>query len=66
MRTEYLNLLNNAPTLPDLSLKRLSKGKTAKGGRNNLGRITIRRRGGGHKRRMYLIDYKGNVGQLTE
>ena len=28
------------------------------GGRNNLGRMTIRHRGGGHKRRLRLIDFK--------
>lgn len=28
------------------------------GGRNNYGRITIRRRGGGHKRRYRIIDFK--------
>ena len=30
------------------------------GGRNNLGRITIRFRGGGHKRKYRLIDFKRN------
>ena len=30
------------------------------GGRNNLGRITSRRRGGGHKRRYRVIDFKRN------
>jgi len=29
-----------------------------KGGRNNLGRLTVRHRGGGHKRRYRLIDFK--------
>ena len=29
-----------------------------KGGRNNKGRITVRHRGGGHKRRYRLIDYR--------
>lgn len=29
-------------------------------GRNNLGRVTIRRRGGGHKRKYRLIDFKRN------
>jgi large subunit ribosomal protein L2 len=28
------------------------------GGRNNLGRMTIRHRGGGHKRRLRIIDFK--------
>ena len=30
------------------------------GGRNNRGRITMRRRGGGHKRRYRMIDFKRN------
>jgi large subunit ribosomal protein L2 len=31
-----------------------------RGGRNNLGRITVRHRGGGHKRRYRVIDFKRN------
>lgn len=31
-----------------------------RGGRNNMGRITVRHRGGGHKRRYRLIDFKRN------
>lgn len=42
---------------PEKSLLRPLK-KT--GGRNNLGRITVRHRGGGHKRRYRLIDFKRN------
>jgi len=30
------------------------------GGRNNAGRITLRRRGGGHKRQYRIIDFKRN------
>ena len=30
------------------------------GGRNNFGRITSRRRGGGHRRRYRIIDFKRN------
>ena len=30
---------------------------TKKGGRNNRGRITVRHRGGGHKRRYRIIDF---------
>ena len=30
------------------------------GGRNNRGRITVRHRGGGHKRRYRIIDFKRN------
>ncbi|MBL7222326.1 MAG: 50S ribosomal protein L2 [Candidatus Brocadiae bacterium] len=42
---------------PEKSLLRPLK-KT--GGRNNMGRITSRRRGGGHKRRYRIIDFKRN------
>ena len=31
-----------------------------KSGRNNLGRVTVRHRGGGHKRRYRIIDFKRN------
>jgi large subunit ribosomal protein L2 len=31
-----------------------------KGGRNNQGRVTVRHRGGGHKRRYRIIDFKRN------
>lgn len=42
-------------TTPERSLLRPIK---KSGGRNNLGRITTRRRGGGHKRRYRIIDFK--------
>lgn len=38
--------------------KSLTKGLTKSGGRNSQGRITSRRRGGGHKRRYREIDFK--------
>ena len=38
--------------------KSLTEGLRGKGGRNNKGRITARRRGGGHKRRYRVIDFK--------
>ena len=37
--------------------KELLEGLKKKGGRNNCGRVTARRRGGGHKRRYRLIDF---------
>ena len=40
--------------------KKLTKALRKSGGRNNTGRITIRRRGGGHKRRYRIIDFKRN------
>lgn len=38
--------------------KSLTEGLAQRGGRNNLGRVTIRRRGGGEKRRYRIIDFK--------
>ena len=38
--------------------KALTVGLTKKGGRNNMGRITMRRQGGGHKRTYRIIDFK--------
>ena len=39
-------------------LKILTEGKSEKGGRNNTGRITMRRRGGGHKVAYRIVDFK--------
>ena len=39
-------------------VKKLTEGLSSKGGRNNAGRITARRRGGGHKRLYRKIDFK--------
>lgn len=39
-------------------LKKLTKGLSKTGGRNNLGRITSRHIGGGHKRSYRIIDFK--------
>lgn len=40
--------------------KSLTEGLRKSGGRNNTGRITARRIGGGHKRRYRIIDFKRN------
>ncbi|MFV3129796.1 50S ribosomal protein L2 [Niveispirillum sp. KHB5.9] len=39
-------------------VKMLTEGLTGSGGRNNTGRITARRMGGGHKRTYRIIDFK--------
>ncbi|HEV7371929.1 50S ribosomal protein L2 [Arenibaculum sp.] len=39
-------------------VKTLTEGLTKSGGRNNTGRITARRMGGGHKRSYRLVDFK--------
>ena len=40
--------------------KSLVFGKTSTGGRNNYGRITVRYRGGGHKKLIRIVDFKRN------
>ena len=39
-------------------LKALTEGKSSSGGRNNNGRITVRFRGGGHKKTLRTVDFK--------
>ena len=39
-------------------VKTLTEGLTSKGGRNNMGRMTMRARGGGHKRSYRLVDFR--------
>ncbi|HEY9537738.1 MAG TPA: 50S ribosomal protein L2 [Kiloniellaceae bacterium] len=39
-------------------VKKLTEGLTKSGGRNNHGRMTARRRGGGHKRLYRMVDFK--------
>mgnify|MGYP001364329717 FL=1 len=51
-RPDFSDLTTAAPE------KSLTKPIRKKGGRNNHGRITVRRRGGGHKRRYRIIDFK--------
>ena len=56
-RRNYVSIVN-----PELSkerpLKSLVASLSKNGGRNNYGRITARRRGGGHKRKYRIIDFK--------
>jgi large subunit ribosomal protein L2 len=42
-------------------LRSLTVGKRSTGGRGNTGRITVRHRGGGHKRLYRIIDFKRSV-----
>jgi large subunit ribosomal protein L2 len=39
-------------------VKQLTEGKSSSGGRNNLGRMTVRFRGGGHKQSYRIVDFK--------
>jgi large subunit ribosomal protein L2 len=52
--SDFSDLTKKAPE------KALTKGKSKKAGRNNNGRITMRRRGGGHKQRYRIIDFRRN------
>src|SRR5271154_5735080 len=45
--------------------KSLTEGLRSQGGRNNHGRITSRFRGGGHKRRYRIIDFKRTKFDVT-
>ena len=53
----------------DKPLKSLTVSLTKKAGRNNQGKITVRHRGGGHKRKYRIIDFKrdkdGIVGKVA-
>lgn len=44
--------------------KSLTKGLGRKSGRNNAGRVTSRRQGGGNKRRFRVIDFKRNKAEI--
>lgn len=47
-------------------VRALTEAKRGKGGRNHSGRITVRHRGGGHKRRIRLVDFtRTEPGQQT-
>ncbi|AMD22502.1 HHL268Cp [Eremothecium sinecaudum] len=59
-----------APIYPYLHkgkpVRKLTVAKRGTGGRNNTGKITVRHRGGGHKRRIRLVDfYRKDVGPHT-
>jgi large subunit ribosomal protein L2 len=46
-------------------VKALTEGLSQAGGRNNTGRVTVRFRGGGHKRTYRLVDFKRNKRGVT-
>ena len=46
-------------------IKSLTEGLRKKGGRNNTGRITARRIGGGHKRRYRMVDFRRTKVDVT-
>jgi large subunit ribosomal protein L2 len=54
----FRTTLNNEELSKDGPLKKLTRSKTKISGRNNKGRITIRHRGGGHKKLYRIIDFR--------
>ena len=53
-RSDFVDITTTKPE------KKLTKALRKSGGRNNKGRITVRHRGGGHRRRYRIIDFKRN------
>jgi large subunit ribosomal protein L2 len=53
------DLHNGAPYAP------LTQSKNRISGRNNRGKITVRHKGGGHKRRYRIIDFRRNKDDIT-
>ncbi|WP_019646042.1 50S ribosomal protein L2 [Novispirillum itersonii] len=58
--TRQLVLVDRSELWKGKPVKTLTEGLTKSGGRNNTGRITVWQRGGGHKRRYRLVDFKRN------
>lgn len=59
--TRQLVLVDRSGLWKGKPVKSLTEGLTKSGGRNNTGRITSWQRGGGHKRRYRLVDFKRNA-----
>jgi len=56
----YKTVLDKSEITEEKPFKPLTKGQTGGAGRGYKGQITSRRRGGGHKRKLRLIDFKRN------
>jgi len=56
--SRYQSYPDFAEITTDQPLKSLTEGKDRSGGRKNSGRITTRFRGGGHKRRYRVVDFR--------
>jgi len=53
-----LVLVNRSALYKGKPVKSLTEGLSSKGGRNNNGRVTVRFRGGGHKRTYRVVDFR--------
>jgi large subunit ribosomal protein L2 len=58
--TRGLTLVDKKGLWTGKPVKSLTAGLSKKGGRNNTGRITMRRKGGGHKAKYRIVDFKRN------
>src|SRR3546814_2664655 len=56
--TRQLVIVDRSALHKGKPVKKLTQGLTKSGGRNNTGRTTARRMGGGHKRTYRIIDFK--------
>jgi len=56
--TRQLVIVDRSDLYKGKPVKKLTEGKSSNGGRNNLGRVTVRFRGGGHKRTYRIVDFK--------
>jgi large subunit ribosomal protein L2 len=56
--TRQLVLVDRSALYKGKPVKMLTEGLSEKGGRNNTGRITMRWRGGGHKKTYRVVDFK--------
>lgn len=61
MRTVYLAATSTHTLHTHTRSQELTKGLRKTGGRNDSGRITVRSRGGGHKRLYRFIDFKREI-----
>ena len=62
-----LVLVDRSELYKGTPVKALTEGKIGTGGRNNLGRVTVRFRGGGHKQAYRYVDFKrrGHPGEAA-
>ena len=60
-----LVLVDKAELHKGKPFKKLTKGLTKSGGRNNFGHLTSRRKGGGHKRKYRIVDFKRSILDVT-
>jgi len=56
--TRQLVLVDRSGLYKGKPVKALTEGKSSAGGRNNTGRVTVRFRGGGHKRVLRNVDFR--------